>query len=152
MNRTQMNRWAQVWDATQRPGSIFEFLDWVAEQGFRIIPGEPTEGVNPDPEQAHVDLMDAKLKAAHGSLLDAVSARLNAEGAPVAAESLPLVYQALLAEADAEEYTQAVYNCSRCGRKYRTSERDQLVDAGAGKLKCDPHGPLYDACMRLYNA
>jgi hypothetical protein len=45
----------------------------------------------------------------------------------------------------------ATLNCYRCGRKYRLNERDQLVDAGAGKLKCDPKGPLYDACMSTYN-
>ncbi|WP_333731751.1 hypothetical protein [Streptomyces sp. IBSBF 3010] len=51
-------------------------------------------------------------------------------------------------EGDAPE----TLHCVRCGRKYRHDERDQLVDAGEGKLKCDPKGPLWDACMRVYNA
>ncbi|MFF1812399.1 hypothetical protein ACFVXW_25360 [Streptomyces sp. NPDC058251] len=51
----------------------------------------------------------------------------------------------------AAEKEAGTLHCYRCGRKYRLNERDQLVDAGAGKLKCDPKGPLYDACMSTYN-
>lgn len=68
-----------------------------------------------------------------------------------------LAYAERLAEAARRtlEHTEAAtpeqVTCVRCGRKYRPDERGQLVDAGEGKLKCDPTGPRYDACMRIYN-
>jgi hypothetical protein len=40
MDRRQMETWAQVWHATQRPGSVLDFLDWVAENGYVISKGD----------------------------------------------------------------------------------------------------------------
>jgi hypothetical protein len=48
MDRNSAENWLKVWDQAHKPGSVVDWLTWLAENGYSLVQGQPTEPMDAD--------------------------------------------------------------------------------------------------------